>query len=56
VPERDDRVDGIAQQDLKIGEGVKERAPVERVRMEHERRPCLQRQAIYLFFEIRSLL
>ena len=55
VPERDDRAGGIAQQGLKVGEGVEKQAPVTRICVEHERRPSLLSQAIYLLFEARFL-
>jgi hypothetical protein len=55
MPERDERIGEIAQQDLKTCEGVEERTPVERAGVEHKRRPCLPGQAIYLF-KIYSLL
>lgn len=56
MSERDKVVGGIAEQDLKTGEGVEVRVPVGRVGVKHESRPHLPGQAVYLFREVWSLL
>jgi hypothetical protein len=56
MSERDEGVGGIAEQDLKTGEGIEERVPVGSVGVEHESGPRVPSQSFYLLREFRPSL